>query len=91
MCTGREVDVSETTERSPEVTGPAARGPGQSSRGWALVRRSAAVFARQREATIFVVLVALVLYFGLTTSAFLTNSNVTNLLSGYAAPIIIKE
>jgi simple sugar transport system permease protein len=89
MCTGREVDVSETTERSPEVAGPAARGPGHPNGGWALVRSGAALFARQREATIFIVLVALVLYFGLTTSAFLTNSNITNLLSGYAAPIII--
>ena len=53
------------------------------------LRKAVILFGRQREATVFVVLVALVLYFGLTASAFFTESNFSNLLSGYAAPIII--
>src|ERR1022692_1597872 len=50
---------------------------------------SGRIFVRQREATIFVVAVLLLVYFATKSSAFLGESDITNLLSGIAAPIII--
>jgi simple sugar transport system permease protein len=48
-----------------------------------------AAFLRQREATIFLVALALFIYFAVANSNFLGNANISNLLSGFAAPIII--
>jgi simple sugar transport system permease protein len=84
--------VSETAEQRAQAGEPrqgAPGGPGGQSGAWDLLRRSGGIFLRQREATVLVVLVALVLYFGLSTSTFLTSSNASTLLSGVAAQYII--
>src|SRR6202789_4459135 len=66
--------------------GPGGTGNGTLDR----LRRGAGVFGRQREATIFVVAAALLLYFGLThSSTFGSRTNAIDLLSETAAPIII--
>ena len=55
-----------------------------------ILRRWGGLFVRQREATILVVAVALLLYFGLNnTSSFVSNANFGNLFSAIAAPIAI--
>jgi simple sugar transport system permease protein len=84
--------VSETAEQRAQAD--AARrgqpgGQGPEGGAWDLIRRGGRIFIRQREATVFVVAVALVLYFGLSTSTFFSSSNATTLLSGVASPIII--
>ena len=82
--------MSETAEQRAEALGPPPGRPAGTGGGVAGALRSAsAVFVRQREATILVVTIALILYFSFASSTFLTYSNITNLLSGYAAPIII--
>jgi simple sugar transport system permease protein len=48
-----------------------------------------AAFLRQREATVLVVTIALIIYFALASSNFLGSSNLTTWLSEDAAPIII--
>ncbi len=80
--------MSETAEQRAEVRRPQPGGPPPRRNPWARIRQGVAVFGRQREATIIVVAAALVLYFSVTTSTFFTSSNIANLLSGYAAPII---
>lgn len=55
----------------------------------AVIRRGGGVFIRQREATVFLVTVALLLYFGFASSAFFSKSNLITLLSNDAAPIMI--
>jgi len=50
---------------------------------------SGAAFLRQREATVLVVTIALIIYFALASSNFLGSSNLTTWLSEDAAPIII--
>ena len=84
--------MSETAEQRAAVDearkGPAG-GPGPEGGAWGLLRRGGGLFLRQREATVLVVLVALVLYFGLTTSVFFSGSNASTLLSGVAAQYII--
>jgi simple sugar transport system permease protein len=93
--TGGDVHLSETAEQHAGATGPGQAGPGQETGAarragpWDQVRAAGLVFARQREATILVVTLLLLLYFGLTSSTFFSYSNITNLLSGFAAPIII--
>ena len=80
--------MSETVQRSPGVAPGApggAAGPGFAGRLGSI----GAVFVRQREATVFIVALALFVYFWATTTTFITGSNLSNLLSGYAAPIII--
>src|SRR5229473_1954258 len=82
--------MSETAEQRADVGVPQAGSPAPGGGGLlALARRGGAVFIRQREATVFVVMVVLLIYFGLASSTFFSKSNITNLLSGYAAPIII--
>ena len=54
------------------------------------LRRGLGVFGRQREATILVVTVALLLYFGLThPTTFVSRTNAVDLLSEIMAPIAI--
>ncbi|MGH3399853.1 MAG: ABC transporter permease [Streptosporangiaceae bacterium] len=81
--------MSNTTERS----GPALTPAGKPSRPGGVLGqlgRAGGVFARQREATVLVVTVALLLYFGLRySSTFASQTNAVNLLSENAAPIII--
>jgi simple sugar transport system permease protein len=84
--------VSETAEQRAQADAAGRGQPGgQGPEGgaWDLVRRGGRIFIRQREATVLVVAVALVLYFGLSTSTFFSSSNATTLLSGVASPIII--
>jgi simple sugar transport system permease protein len=50
---------------------------------------SGAAFLRQREATVLVVTIALIIYFALDSSNFLSSTNLTTWLSEDAAPIII--
>ena len=82
--------MSETAAQHAEVAGPPPGKPPASGTGQGNpLRRAGAAFIRQREATILVVTVALLIYFSLASSTFLTASNISNLLSGYAAPIIL--
>ena len=54
------------------------------------LRAALGVLGRQREATVFVVAVVLLLYFGIRyNSTFVSQTNLSNLLSETAAPIII--
>jgi simple sugar transport system permease protein len=80
--------VSETVQRAPGVAGggPAeAPGPG-------VVRRAGIFLMRQREATVFLVVVLLIIYFGVINSTgrsvFFTHAALVN-LSVVAAPIMI--
>ena len=82
--------VSDTAQQAPEVVGGQ---PGQPPRaGRRLLRDVAALLVRQREATVLVVDVLLIIYFGFISpagrTAFLTKVDLIN-LSQYAAPIII--
>ena len=83
--------MSNTTERSGMLVGLPGQGPGGAGNGTLdRLRRGAGVFGRQREATVFVVTAALLLYFGLTNpSTFGSRINAIDLLSEIAAPIII--
>jgi simple sugar transport system permease protein len=80
--------MSEISERSPQTTSPPGGPP---ARGVPSPLRSAfGLLARQREATVFVVAVVLLLYFGIKyNSTFVSQTNLANLLSETAAPIII--
>jgi simple sugar transport system permease protein len=81
--------VSETTDRSGMLTGlpdPGSRG----GRGGSMLLSGLRIAGRQRETTIAVVTVALLLYFGLTNSStFGSQTNFIDLLSENAAPIAI--
>jgi simple sugar transport system permease protein len=87
--------VSDTAERAADLAGPPPGGPppeGRSAGGNGFLRalrHGAGAFLRQREATVFTVVVALFLYFTIDDSNFLTHANMANLLSGVAAPYII--
>ncbi|MGH3183430.1 MAG: ABC transporter permease, partial [Streptosporangiaceae bacterium] len=56
---------------------------------WRSLRSGGGAFLRQLEATVFVVVVALFLYFTVDSPNFVTHANLANLLSGVAAPFII--
>jgi simple sugar transport system permease protein len=80
--------VSETTESGSEVVG-APPPPGETKAG-NLAVRTLGLFGRQREATVLVVTVALLLYFGLShSSTFVSQTNAVDLLSEIMAPIAI--
>jgi simple sugar transport system permease protein len=65
-------------------------GPPPRNGGVVLLRRGLGVLGRQREATVFVVALALLLYFGLRySSTFISQTNAVDLLSENAAPIAI--
>jgi simple sugar transport system permease protein len=79
--------VSEATksQQAPAGMGPP---PGRSALG--LLRSGLGAFGRQREATVFIVAVALLLYFGISyTSSFINQANASTLFSEYASPIAI--
>jgi simple sugar transport system permease protein len=81
--------MSDITERTPEAVAPPG-GPPATRGAPGPLRSALGLLARQREATVFVVAVALLLYFGIKyNSTFVSETNFTNLLSGIAAPIII--
>jgi len=82
--------VSEAVQQAPEVVGGP---PGQPSRGALRALRDAgALLTRQREATVFVVDVLLIVYFGFISTvgrqAFFTHTNLIT-VTQLAAPIII--
>jgi simple sugar transport system permease protein len=82
--------VSETTQQAGRLIGEPGGGPGPGNGTVDILRRWLGVFTRQREATILIVAIALLLYFGLSNaSSFVSNANATNLLSANAAPIAI--
>jgi simple sugar transport system permease protein len=83
--------VSDTAQRSAgTVSGPGS-GPG-SGGVQDLLRRGGAAFLRQREASVFIVAVVLVLYFGIVSSAstsFFTKLNIVNVSQATAPYAII--
>lgn len=81
-------EVSTTVQQSAtslDAAGASTSGSGIAS----LLRSGRAIFLRQREASIFVIAVALVLYFGLTSPAFFTRLNLANISYGTAAFAIV--
>ncbi len=85
--------MSGTVESGGKVLGGPgidSGGGGRGNGGSQLVARGLGVFARQREATVLVVTIALLLYFGIThNSTFVTQTNAVDLLSEIMAPIAI--
>jgi simple sugar transport system permease protein len=82
--------VSETVQQAPEVVGGP---PGRPTRGvMRALRDVGALLVRQREATVFLIDVLLIVYFGFISSvgrhAFFTHVNLVT-LSQFAGPIII--
>jgi len=78
-------DVSDTAERSPDTlggpNGPAARGPSP-------LNTAAAMFLKQREASILLIAVILFIYFATTTTAFFSHGSFVN-IAQYMAPYTI--
>jgi simple sugar transport system permease protein len=85
--------VSDTVESGDKVlgrAGPVGGGGAKGNGGGQFVARGLGVFARQREATVLVVTVALLLYFGIShASTFVSQTNAVDLLSELMAPIAI--
>jgi simple sugar transport system permease protein len=81
-------NVSETAERSPGVqsAAPGSSPPGNNFLGTA--KRGLTIFGQQREATVFIVVVALVIYFKAAAPAFATKDNLVN-ISQITAPVAI--
>jgi len=78
--------MSEITERTPQAVSPG----GSAGGGPSPLRTALGVLGRQRELTVFVVAVVLLLYFGIRyNSTFVSQTNLSNLLSETAAPIIV--
>jgi len=79
--------MSEITERTPQAVSAGGPSPGRAP---SPLGRALGVLARQREATVFIVAVVLLLYFGIKyNSTFVSQTNLSNLLSETAAPIIV--
>jgi simple sugar transport system permease protein len=79
------VSEATTSQQAPPGAGPPSR-----SGALGLVRGGLGAFGRQREATVFVVAVALLLYFGIKySSSFVSQTNAITLFSEFAAPIAI--
>ncbi len=80
--------MSDITTRSQEALGRGS--PGGGSGGPGVMRRSVGFVARQREATVLLVTIVLLLYFGIRyPTTFVSSTNAIDLLSENAAPIII--
>jgi simple sugar transport system permease protein len=81
--------VSETAERRPDIVGPPPEGvPPSGNVLWDGVRRSALLFSQQREASVFVVVVALAIYFTISSTNFFTRDNIVN-VTQITAPLAI--
>jgi simple sugar transport system permease protein len=84
--------VSETAQRTPATAGEPPTPPTPAMRAWERARQGGVMLARQREVTVFVVVVLLIVYFGFISSAgrpvFFGRVNLVN-LTQIAAPIII--
>jgi simple sugar transport system permease protein len=85
---GQETNVSETVQRATEATGAAPGGPAEGRSLSGAVKRAATVFAGQREATVLVVNILLVIYFWQASPDFLTKDNIAN-ITWIVAPIAI--
>jgi len=82
--------VSKTTEKDGALIGQPDGLPGSGNRTIGMLRQGVGIFGRQREATVLVVTVALLLYFGLTNqTSFVSQTNAIDLFSETAAPIAI--
>jgi simple sugar transport system permease protein len=85
-------EVSDTVQRTTAVPGGPPGAPGTQNGGLGSLRKAGLFLMRQREATVFLVVVLLLVYFGLINSSgratFFTKIDLIN-LSQYAAPIII--
>ncbi len=80
--------MSEAVEnRTDRPGGPPGDAPGPGA--FSFVRSGGALFLRQREATVLVVTIALIIYFALASSNFLSKANLITWLSEDAAPIMI--
>jgi simple sugar transport system permease protein len=82
-------EVSETAQRTATGLDGAGGGPGSGHGLGSVLRTGRAVFLRQREASVFVIALALVVYFALTTTDFFTKINLANISYGTAAFAII--
>jgi simple sugar transport system permease protein len=85
-------EVSDTVQDAPRVAGEPPGGPTAANGTRNRLKDAGILLMRQREATVFVVVVLLVLYFGVISSVgrstFFTKIDLIN-LAQYAAPIII--
>ena len=84
----QESNVSETVQRAPGAAGAAPGGPAEGRSLPGAVKRAATVFAEQREATVLVVNILLVIYFWQASPDFLTKDNIAN-ITWIVAPIAI--
>jgi simple sugar transport system permease protein len=84
--------VSETAQRSVDPFAGTGGGSGSGNRFGSRIGRAGSVFLRQREASVFIVAVVLVLYFGVissASSAFFSKLNLENVSYGTSAFAII--
>jgi simple sugar transport system permease protein len=82
--------VSDTFEQTIGETGAPQRGPTSAGGLGDVLMRALRMLGRQREATVFVIALALFLYFTIAKgSDFTSKSNQVNLWSDFTAPIII--
>src|SRR5437763_2518117 len=79
-------DVSETTERSPEVIGSAPNGRRGLANG--ALNQAAELFLKQREASILLIAVALFIYFSVSNSSFFSHGSFVN-IAQYMAPYTV--
>src|SRR6516225_12263690 len=84
--------VSDTAQRSPAVAGGPPGEPTTGNGAWGRLRKAGMYVVQQREVTVFLVVVLLLVYFGFVNSigrsTFFTKIDLIN-VSQYAAPIII--
>jgi simple sugar transport system permease protein len=84
--------VSDTVQRAPGMTGGKPAGPAGRDSGLSQLGRAGRLLMRQREATVFLVVVLLILYFGVFNTngrgVFFSRLDLVN-LSQVAAPIMI--
>ena len=80
--------MSETAERSPGVQSAAPGGSPPGNNFLGTVKRGLTIFGQQREATVFIVVLALVIYFKAAAPAFATKDNLVN-ISQITAPVAI--
>lgn len=84
--------MSETAQRSAGTFGPAGGQPDAGNGFGSLLRRGGATFLQQREASVFVIAVLLVVYFGFISSAhthFFSKLNLDNISQATAPTAII--
>ncbi len=80
--------MSDTAERSPGVQSAAPGGSPPGNNFLSTAKRGLTIFGQQREATVFIVVLALVIYFKAAAPAFATKDNLVN-ISQITAPVAI--